>query len=309
MGIKIIDIQRMSSEDGPGLRTTAFLKGCPLNCAWCHNPESISPKFQVEWIGARCIGCRTCENICLNKCLKFTENGVEIDRDRCIGCLKCTELCPTGAMNPKGKMYTVDELAYELLKDRAYFGNEGGITLSGGESIAQSESAALAKKIKEAGVSVAFDTCGFVSKENLENALEYADVVLYDLKLADSALHKKYTGVSNELILENFETVCKWAENGGRLWIRTPIIPNATDSVENIEGIAKILKGRTCVERWELCAFNNLCRDKYDRLGIEWEFYNSPLQTREHMEMLTAAAKAICGDTVYVRYSGALAEE
>lgn len=308
MGIKIIDIQRMSSEDGPGLRTTAFLKGCPLKCAWCHNPESISAKSQVEWIGARCIGCHTCENVCRNGCLEFTENGMKINRDKCLGCLECTELCPTGAMNPKGKMYTVDDLAYELLKDKAYFGEDGGITLSGGEAIAQPDSSLLAKKLREAGVSVAFDTCGFVSEALLKTALDHADIILYDLKLADSAEHKKYTGVPNERILENFEIVCKWAENGGRLWIRTPIIPNATDSMENIEGIAKILKGRTCIERWELCAFNNLCRDKYERLGIDWAFYNSPLQTKGHMEALTAAARAICGDTVYIRYSGTLAE-
>lgn len=306
MAIRIIDIQRMSSEDGPGLRTTAFLKGCPLSCAWCHNPESISPKPQVEWIAARCIGCHICEGVCPQKGLTLTEKGMQIARDRCKGCFTCADACPGGAMNPKGTLYSVEELTYELLKDRAYFGADGGVTLSGGEALAQEESIALAAALRAQGISVAFDTCGLVSPDVLARGLNEADIILYDLKLADASAHKKFTGVSNERILENFETVCEWANAKGRLWIRTPIIPNATDSVENIEGIARILAGRTCIERWELCAFNNLCRDKYERLGIDWQFKNAPLKTKAEMEKLVAAARAVCKDSVSVSYTGSL---
>lgn len=307
--LRIIDIQRMSSEDGPGLRTTAFLKGCPLSCAWCHNPESISPKPQVEWIAARCIGCHICEGVCPQKGLTLTENGMQIARDRCEGCFTCAEACPGGAMNPKGLTYSTEELTRELLKDRAYFGTDGGITLSGGEALAQPESIELAAAIRAEGVSVAFDTCGLIAPAVLERALANADIILYDMKLADPEAHKKYTGVSNDLILKNLDTVCRWAENGGTLWIRTPIIPGATDSIENIEAIARILQKKRGIERWELCAFNNLCRDKYERLGIDWAFRDAPLKTKAEMDALVFAAQAICKDTIFIRATGAFKVE
>ena len=232
-----------------------------------------------------------------------------IDREHCRGCFTCADACPGGAMLAKGQMYTVEMLAKELLKDRAYFGKDGGVTLSGGEAMAQPESIELAKAIRAQGVTVAFDTCGYIAPEVFQQALENADIILYDLKLADSTAHKHFTGVFNDLILENFEAADQWARQGGKLWVRTPVIPGATDSLENIEGIARILQGRNRIERWELCAFNNLCRDKYERLGIQWEFFNAPLMTRAWMEKLCAAAKKICGESVAVSYTGALQPE
>jgi len=308
MELTVLDIQRMSSEDGPGLRVTAFLKGCSLACKWCHNPESISFKGEVQWLSVRCLGCRTCEKNCPTGCLKLIDGKIEIDRNECSSCFTCVDVCPSGAMELKG--YKIDEkkLCRELLKDRAYFDKDGGITLSGGEPLMQPGAIELLKDLKSEGVNTAIDTCGLVPADVLTAALPYTDVVLYDIKIIDSEQHKKWTGRGNEDILKNFEIVSAWAQNGGRLWVRTPIIPGATESEENITAIGNFLKGFKGIERWELCAFNNLCRDKYARLDKAWEFSETKLMTKEKMEKLLSCAKNTnaCPD---IRTTGALRQE
>ena len=290
----------MSTEDGPGLRTTIFFKGCPLACKWCHNPESISPKSHVEWLGVRCIGCRTCEDVCPQKGIWLDESGVHTS-ENCEACGTCTRECPTRALELKGVEYRADELFSIVMKDRAYWGESGGVTLSGGEVTLQwREAVPLLAKFKEAGVHTAVDTCGLAKREVFEALLPVTDLFLYDLKLIDSGLHRRFTGQGNELILQNFEYLI---EQGAAIWVRTPVIPGATDTNENISGIAAVVGDR--VQRWELCAFNNLCRDKYERLGQEWEFRSAALMTKERMEELTALAVA-CGAPEAV-YTGATA--
>lgn len=285
--MKILNIQRMSTEDGPGLRTTLFVKGCTLACAWCHNPESISPESHVEWLGVRCIGCRTCVSVCPQHGIALDESGVHNTKP-CNACGTCVDACPTEARELKGKNLSPGELFKELVKDRAYWGETGGVTLSGGEILMQADDAAeLLKLLHEAGVNTAVDTCGFVSRRAIEKVLPYTDIFLFDLKLFDAGEHKRFTGQSNEIILENFEYL---VSTGKRIWVRTPVIPGATDTDDNIRGIASIVRDR--VERWELCAFNNLCRDKYERLGREWSFAASPLMTRERMNELVNAAES-----------------
>ena len=287
--MKILDIQRMSTEDGPGLRTTVFCKGCPLQCSWCHNPESLSPKSHVEWLGVRCIGCRTCEQVCPQKGIRLDETGVHTS-ERCTACGACTSACPTGALEMKGADYTVEALFDVLMKDKAYWGEDGGVTLSGGEVTLQWKDAlALLTLLKEKGVNTAVDTCGFTQWETLEKLLPVTDVFLYDLKLFDAAAHRRFTGQSNERILGNFERLTEACEKTGkRIWVRTPIIPGATDTDENIRGLAGIVRDR--VEKWELCAFNNLCRDKYERLGLTWDFKDAKLMQKARMEELAALA-------------------
>lgn len=308
MEMTLLDIQRMSSEDGPGLRITAFLKGCSLACKWCHNPESIKFKGEIQWFGDRCLGCRTCESKCPTASLKLTEDTMEIDRIKCKSCFTCVDVCPSGAMELKG--YKIDEkkLCRELLKDRAYFDEDGGVTISGGEPLLQPGAVELLKDLKNEGVSTAVDTCGLVSSEVLSKALQYTDVVLFDIKMMNSEQHEKWTGHGNEEILVNFKITNIWASSGGRLWVRTPIIPGATDSEENIAAIGNFLRNFDGIERWELCAFNNLCKDKYARLGIDWEFNESELMTKEKMERLLTCAKKTnaCSD---IRYTGALRQE
>ena len=291
--MRVLDIQRMSTEDGPGLRTTVFLKGCPLSCAWCHNPESISPKSHVEWLGVRCIGCRTCENVCPQHGIRLDEAGVHT-AEACTACGACTRACPTQALEMKGVERSVEELARTLLKDRAYWGAEGGVTLSGGEATMQwREARQLLGLLKEEGVNTALDTCGYAAREVLEALLPVCDLVLYDLKLFDSERHRAFTGKGNERILENFEWLVGAAPaTGTRIWVRTPIIPGATDTDDNIRGLAGVVRDR--VERWELCAFNNLCRDKYERLGKTWDYRDAGLMPRSRMEELAALARA-CG--------------
>ena len=291
--MKILNIQRMSTEDGPGLRTTLFVKGCTLACKWCHNPESISPSRHVDWMGVRCIGCRTCVAVCPQKGIVFNETGVHNAPD-CTACGTCVRECPTEALEMKGKLFSPEELFGELIKDRAYWGEDGGVTLSGGEILMQADEAAkLLKLLHDAGVHTAVDTCGFVSRMAIEKVLPYTDIFLFDLKLFDSAEHKKFTGQNNEIILDNFEFL---TQTGKHIWVRTPVIPGATDTDENIRGIASVVRDR--VEKWELCAFNNLCGDKYERLGEKWMFSDAALMTKERMDELVAIAKSAGAERV-----------
>jgi len=268
-----------------------FLKGRPLRCRWCHNPESIALKGEVLWHAARCIACGGCGETIPNRTFE------------------AAEACPTGALEPKGTAWDLQKLCRELLKDRAYWGEDGGVTLSGGEPLLQEGSLDLLCLLKEQGAHIAVDTCGLVPEARLRSALEHCDLVLYDLKLAYSARHMEWTGAGNEEILRNLQVVAKWALGGkGRLWVRTPIIPGATDSEENIRGIGEVLKAYGgAVARWELCAFNNLCGSKYRSLGREWEFEGVPLAPRKKMEQLCEIAKstAACPD---IRWTGATKE-
>jgi pyruvate formate lyase activating enzyme len=296
---RILHLQRLSTEDGPGLRTTVFFKGCPLHCDWCHNPESISGSLQTQWFSVRCIGCRTCASACPNGCLSLTEDGLSIDREHCEVCGKCVEACPSGAREMVGREVTVDEVLTELLKDLAYYEKSGGgVTLSGGEPTLQPDFAeALLRGLKEQGISTALDTCGLCSPRTLDRLLPYTDLVLFDLKLQDSNAHRKFTGVSNETILENLSHLRDFIDRQNRpisLWIRTPLIPGATLSEGNLLAIGSYLTEKMdgIVSRWELCAFNNLCRDQYTRLGLEWKYASTPLMTHEELNHCEQIAKA-----------------
>lgn len=282
----------MSTEDGPGIRTTLFVKGCPLSCKWCHNPESIEVHSHVEWIAVRCMGCLTCVEACPNNAISGSkEKGIEINQERCVACGKCAEECPTGAIEIKGINRDVDWLFKELIKDKAYWGKDGGVTLSGGEITMQyKEALELLKKLTAAGIHTALDTCGYCKWEILEQFVDYVDLFLYDLKIYDNLEHKKYMGQENQLILDNFEyLVKKCKEQNITLWVRTPIIPGATDSDENISALAKIIDNK--IDLWELCAFNNLCGDKYQRLNTEWEYCSTPLMSAKRMTELVNIAK------------------
>ena len=305
--IRYLDIQRMSSEDGPGLRTTIFFKGCSLACAWCHNPESIAKKFQVHWLENRCIGCGSCRDVCPNGALIRAESGMRIDRRLCAGCCVCVAACPALALECKGIDAETEELCRELVKDRAYFGRDGGVTLSGGEALLQEGAVELLRLLKAEGIQTAVDTCGMVFTEQLQAALPFTDILLFDIKIMNDAEHLRWTGRSNSMILRNLGVSALWAKGSGRLWIRTPIIPGATDSEENIRAIGERINAIGGAERWELCAFNNLCVDKYRRLDIDWAFQNTPLVSKRKMEALLAVARSTraCED---IRATGALNE-
>ena len=308
----VLEIQRMSTEDGPGIRTTVFFKGCTLKCAWCHNPESISLRPQVQWIGSRCIGCQTCVETCPNGALTMTPEGVLIDRAACQACGACAEACPSTAMELLGRAWSVQDLADEVAKDRVYFEKSGGgVTASGGEATMQADFvAAFFKACRQRGLATALDTCGQCSKKDLQKILPHADMVLFDIKEIDPERHKAFTGRSNEKILENLILVRDWMAARPRpreLWVRTPIIPEATAADDNIKGIGRFIARNLegAVSRWELCSFNNLCRDKYIRLGLSWTFKDSDLVTREMMEHLAEIARTSGVLPEIVHWSGA----
>lgn len=309
----VLEIQRMSTEDGPGIRTTVFLKGCPLSCAWCHNPESISRLPQIHWLGAGCLGCGLCVEVCPVSALTLRDKGIVVNREICTGCGLCADTCPSASIELLGRRWSIEDLTNELVKDRAYFGNSGGgVTLSGGESTMQREfTAGLLKELRSRGISTAIDTCGLFPEQVFDEIFPYADIILFDLKEGDSDLHKKFTGVSNEPIIENLHKAARYVKDHlypGKIWVRTPVIPGATARADNMKTIGKIIGGLPsgAVERWELCAFNNLCADKYKRLGIEWKFSGTALLGKELMEELFEAAKSSGVRQEIVSWSGSV---
>jgi len=293
----ILEIQRMSTEDGPGLRTTVFLKGCGLDCAWCHNPESLSAKRELVWHDWRCIGCRSCLDICPDDALSLGSDGMTIDRDRCQECFSCEGHCPSLALEVQGRHMSVSELMDELRRDRTYYDvSGGGVTVSGGEPAMQPEFVGrVLDHCREEGISTALDTCGQCGTKTLLDLASKADIVLFDLKELDSDRHRRHTGKGNEKILRNLGALVemiKGSQEAPLLWIRTPLIPEATADNENITSIGKHIAEDLsgAVARWELCAFNNLCGEKYRRLGRIWSYEDLPLMTEAELRELAEIA-------------------
>jgi len=295
---RILEIQRMSTEDGPGIRTTVFFKGCSLKCKWCHNPESISMQPQIHWIGSRCLGCKTCIAVCPSNSLFLTATGMEIDRSICNGCGICAKECPSSAMELLGKEWTLNDLTNEVIKDKAYFEKSGGgITVSGGEPGMQAAFVGMfLKSLRERGIHTALDTCGLCATGALDQLLPYSSMVLYDLKEIETEKHKQFTGEYNDRILENLLYAAEYIRSHiypAALWIRTPLIPGMTAREDNIFRIGRFIAKNLgdIVNRWELCAFNNLCKDKYLRLGERWVLQDELLLQRESMEQFALLAR------------------
>lgn len=309
---RVLEIQRMSTEDGPGIRTTVFMKGCPMRCLWCHNPESISPKPQIQWIGIRCIGCRTCVGTCPNGVLELSEEGMSIDREKCEGCGACAEECPSTALELIGKEWPETLLADEITKDAAYFAQSGGgVTISGGEATLQwNFVAALLEEIQQRGFHTAVDTCGIVKGEALDAILPFTNLVLFDIKEMDPEKHQEYTHAPLDHVLDTFRELItrrEALEQPYEIWVRTPLIPGATARLENIEAIGLFLArvGNGAIARWDLLAFNNLCKDKYARLGQDWDYEGVSLLENGELEDLAAAARRTGVDPEIVHVSGA----
>ncbi len=307
----VLEIQRMSTEDGPGIRTTVFFKGCALRCGWCHNPESIAAGPQLQWLETRCIGCRTCLSVCEQQALSEGTDGIVIDRERCRGCGACADACPSTALELLGTRWSVAALVEEVLKDRTYFDTSGGgVTASGGEAALQADFvAAFFQSCARQGVHTALDTSGIAPPSAYEKILPHTDLLLYDIKLMDPAAHRRHTGVNNAGILENLNRILQWQDARGRpgaIWIRTPVIPGATDHDDNIIGIGRYLNTHLAnrVDRWELCAFNHLCRDKYERLGLRWEYADADLVADVRMERLCDLARSVLDKPQIVQWSG-----
>ena len=259
----ITDIQRFSLNDGPGIRTTVFFKGCNMRCAWCHNPETLSTDQDLMFYPHRCIGCGKCFSACPVGAHKV-ENGVHvIDRTVCQKCGKCAAVCYAEALVMSGREMTVDEIMSEIRQDKAYYeASGGGVTLSGGEVLCHSDFAAsLARACHAEGISVAIETNLSLPYERALPLLREVDVLMADLKLFDGEAHQKYTGLSNKTILENLARITDIP-----MIVRTPLIPNVTATAENLRAIATFLSGKENLIYYQLLNFNPLGDVKYQSL-------------------------------------------
>lgn len=295
----IFDIQGFSTQDGPGIRTTVFFKGCPLHCPWCHSPESQHFYPELCFMNEKCLGTIKCADACINLCPeKAISLGslrkslvssdmlqmISIDRSICNNCGKCTQKCYQKALYICGTAYTVEEAVSQALKDRPFFeASGGGVTLSGGECLSQADFAvALLKELKRVGVHTAVDTTGFVKQSVIDSVLPYTDLFLYDLKHMDSATHQAITGVPNELILSNAEHI---ASLGGKLQIRIPIIPGFNSSKANMRATAEFCKklgdAVTCIQ---LLPYHNMGTSKYFMLNESAKVFTTEPPTDSQVE-------------------------
>ncbi len=261
--MRVADIQRFCMHDGPGVRTTVFLKGCPLHCAWCHNPETQSNKRELLYYETKCIGCGACA-VCGQKAHEFSVSHT-IRCDLCVACGECAAECPTGALEVVGKDYTVGELFKIIQKDIAFYGESGGVTLSGGEPFFQAEeSLALLKRCKDNGVRTAVETCGYFLQDILYKAVSVTDLFLWDIKDTDSKRHKEYTGVSNEKIISNL----MFADSlGAKTRIRCILINGVNTDQQHYENIAVIVAQLKHCEGVEFLPYHSFGGAKSAALG------------------------------------------
>ncbi len=262
---RIFNIQRYSLHDGPGIRTTVFLKGCPLRCWWCHNPESQDMRSEVTFIAGRCVGCDACRDVCPLHDPVF-DRGKDPDADRCIRCGQCVTACPANARQFLGQRMTAGQLLDEILRDELFWDeSHGGVTLSGGEPLAQPEfvleTLAL---LHRRGVRVALDTSGYAPRQTLLATAPMTDLYLYDIKLLDPRLHELYTGVPNRPILDNLAALAAVHDN---IWLRVPIIPGINDLPDELAGIARLARSLPAVKQVNLLPYHNTACHKFGRLG------------------------------------------
>lgn len=265
----VFDIKRFAIHDGPGTRTTLFLKGCPLRCSWCHNPESIDPKPQLMFFEHTCIQCGRCYSVCPEGALELRENGERVyHRDRCTRCGSCVEACYAEALVMRGREMTVDEAVEELKRDLPFYRNSGGgITLSGGEPMHQAAfSTEVMRRCKEEGLHTALDTSGLARWELYEAILPHTDLVLYDFKHADPAMHRRYVGADNRLIHENLKRI---AETGTDIEVRMPLVEGVNDCDDDAHAAGRILAQLPGIARVELLPYHQLGEAKYRQLGTE----------------------------------------
>ena len=257
----IFDIQRFSVHDGPGIRTTVFMKGCPLKCKWCHNPEGLSAEIQLQHFDDKCIGCGRCG-----------------ERDDLSDALKC----PAEALKLCGKTVEKDELIEEILKDKIFYSSNGGVTFSGGECLIQADFVAeVLERAKELGLHTAIDTSGCAPWSAFEKTLPYCDLYLYDIKCISSMLHKEYAGVENRLIIENIKRL---SLSEKEIWVRVPVIPDFNNNSEEMTAIADLVSTLPTVSQVTLMPYHTLGASKYKTLGLNYTFDTSKKITNAELE-------------------------
>ncbi len=282
----ITDIQRFSVDDGPGIRTTVFLKGCPLRCLWCHNPECISPKVQLRYVESACVRCGACEKVCPADVHHVTPGQHRVDFDKCIACGACVEACAYDALALSGRTITAEDVIQEVMKDKRYYDTSGGgITVSGGEPLLQAEfTLALLKAAKEQNLHTCIETCGRVEEEALREAARLTDIFLYDYKATDPAAHQVLTGAGSRRILNNLDMLYKL---GAAIILRCPIIPGCNTETAHYDGIIALLERYPNIPRAELMAYHRMGTGKYKQLGKPYTLSHLPdMGTEQKQEVL-----------------------
>jgi len=261
----IFDIQRFCLHDGPGIRTIVFFKGCSLRCIWCHNPESIYKRKEFIYRANKCVGCRACELVCDKGVHSFCRDKHLVDYKKCNKCGRCIKVCCYGAVSIIGYDRSVQEMMDLIRTDIPYYTSGGGVTLSGGEPMFQPQFAInLARAIKNEGINSCMETCGFAPSEQLEKIAPYIDLFLYDYKVTSEVMHKKFTGVSNKLIIKNLGLLDSL---GKKIVLRCPLIPGVNDSTDHLEGIAKISNSYKMIKKVEILPYHRMGEIKRIQMG------------------------------------------
>jgi pyruvate formate lyase activating enzyme len=272
----IFKIKRFSIHDGPGIRTSVFLKGCPLNCIWCHSPEGISSNIAIWHDKSLCIGCGECVKACPNTALQLLKNPgpvISIDRALCTLSGNCVNVCPTGAIQFTGYKISVADIISEIEKDILYYRKSGGgITLTGGEPLYQPEfSTEILKACKENNIHTAVESCLFCDKGTIDRMSDFVDLFIVDMKIFNGAKHIQFTGKSNDIIKDNFEYISK---SNKSIIVRIPLIPDITDTEENKNAIVKFVHGIDKKIPIEYISYNPLAENNYKKLGIPFLLKN-----------------------------------
>lgn len=264
----VFNIARFSIHDGPGIRTTVFLKGCPLRCWWCHNPESQSSRPEVTYFQERCRQCGDCVKACAHHALQL-EGGVRVDETLCERCGTCVDACLADARQIAGKWMSAGEVLGQIERDRVFYEESGGgVTLSGGEPLQQGTFGEILLRLCRArGIHTTVDTCGYTAPGVLERIAAFVDLFLFDIKLIDPQQHREYTGVANDLILSNLNWLVTHNRN---VILRVPVIPACTDSDENLSAIVRLARSLG-LRRIHLLPYHRIAMDKYQRLGLEYK--------------------------------------
>lgn len=286
----VFNIQKFSINDGPGIRTTVFLKGCMLDCLWCHNPESKCPDPQLLLSARRCIGCGMCVQTCPSQLHAFSESGHQIDRAHCKLCGACVSAC-VGAIEMCGKEMTVDEILAEVMKDEVFYAHSGGgMTVSGGEPLLQPAfTLALLQAAKEKGLHTCIETSGFADWSDLEPLLPVVDLFLWDVKETDSALHEQFTGVPNDLILANLRRL---DAAGAQIVLRCPLIPGCNDRPAHLSGIAQLANSLQNVQRIDVEPYHPLGKSKSEGIGVEYVLGDLSFPEEQTVQQWIAAIAA-----------------
>ncbi len=288
----VFDIKRYAIHDGPGIRTTVFLKGCPLRCDWCQNPESRELASQISIRASRCIRCGACTEVCAHGNHTPVSDVPEVNDAACVKCGACVEACPTGTRSLVGRPLSVSRVLAEIDKDRLFYEESGGgVTFSGGEPLLQAKFLLKClEACKRNDIHTAVDTCGYASADDLLDCAAFTDLFLYDLKVIDQRRHEELLGVSNALILENLKLL---DSRGHLIWIRLPLIPGVNDDDENLAAIAEVVGALKSFPPVCLLPYHRIGSDKYDRLGLRYSMQEIEPPTIQRLSRVAERLSAL----------------